>query len=78
MIDLVTKNSDVDFLVEFGESERTLFRQYMGFIGALEDILGVFAHVTESQTIKKPHLKLELDRTKLLIYEKALIEVPAI
>ena len=74
--DWVEGKSDVDFIAGFGESERTHFRQHMGFNVRLEDILDVFPHVVDLESIVGPDLLQELDRTKVMIYEKAPAEVP--
>ena len=65
------EKSDVDFIAKFGESERSLFRQHMGLIGQLEDILGVPVHVVDSRSINRPDFRLEVERTKELLHEQS-------
>lgn len=74
--DWVEGKSDVDMAVEFGSTDLTRFSQHMGFIVRLEDILDVFPHVVDLESIVGPDLLQELERTKVLIYEKAPAEVP--
>lgn len=74
--DWVEGKSDVDFIAKFGESERSLFRQHMGFIGRLQDILGVRVDVVDSRSISKPWLKEEVERTRELIFDRSKQTVP--
>ena len=75
--DWVEGKSDVDFIAQFGESDRSLFRQHMGFIVHLEDILGVSIDVVDSRSIKKADFRREVERTKELLYEHTHHAVPA-
>ena len=63
--------SDVDFLAEFGPSELNLFRQHMGLIARLEDILSVRIDVIDVESITKPYFRDEVERTRVLLYERA-------
>lgn len=69
--DWSVETSDVDFIATFGESERSIFRQHMGFIVRLEDILGVPVQVVDSRSINRPDFRLEVERTKELLYEQS-------
>lgn len=75
--DWVEGKSDIDFIARFGASERSLFRQHMGFIVLMSDILGVPVDVVDSRSIKKPEFRDEVGRTKELLYENAHHTVPA-
>ena len=75
--DWVEGNSDVDFIAKFGKSERTLFRQHMGFIVRLTDILGTNVDVVDSRSIRRDDFRDEIARTKELIYERARRMIPA-
>lgn len=69
--DWEANKSDVDLVAQFGQSERSLFRQHMGFIVRLEDILGVPVQVIDSRSIKRADFKQEVERTRELIYEQS-------
>lgn len=69
--DWVAGKSDVDFIAKFGKSDRSLFRQHMGFIGVLQDILEVRADVVDERSISKASLREEVERTKELIYARS-------
>lgn len=69
--DWVPGKSDVDFIANFGESDRSIFRQHMGFIVQLEDILGVRVEVVDFRSISKPTFREEVERTRIQLYERA-------
>lgn len=63
--------SDIDFIASFGQSDRSLFRQHMGFIGELQDILAVRVDVVDERSISRASLRDEVDRTRELIYARS-------
>ncbi len=64
-----TEDSDIDFLVKFGDVELYhYFDNFMGFKEELEKILNRPVDLVEEQTVKNPFLKTSIDRNKKLIY----------
>lgn len=62
-------NSDVDFLVEFGDVELfNYFDNYMDLKKSLEKLLNRNIDLLEIKTIKNPILQRSIDRNKLKIY----------
>ncbi len=62
-------NSDVDLLVEFSRTEISdYFSNFFDFKYALQDLLGREIDLLESQAIRNPYLKLNIDSSKQLIY----------
>jgi len=61
--------SDIDFLVKFGDiALYYYFDNYMEFKESLEKLLGRPVDLVEEQTIKNPILKESIDKNKKLIY----------
>jgi predicted nucleotidyltransferase len=64
--------SDVDFIVEFGEMPMELYADnYFDFCDDLEHLLKRKVDVVTVKSIKNPYFKKEVDITKQLIYETA-------
>jgi predicted nucleotidyltransferase len=64
-------HSDVDVIAGFGPHDVTLFRQHMGLIVQLEDILGVRVDVVDVESIEKRHFRAEVEGTRVLLYERS-------
>ena len=63
------KNSDVDFLVEFNQIPLMDYADnFFDFKFSMEDLLGREIDLLETQAVKNPFLKKELDKTKQSIY----------
>ena len=61
--------SDIDFLVKFGEVDLFhYFDNFMDFKEALEKLLQRRVDLVEEQTLKNPVLRTSIDKTKKLIY----------
>jgi len=61
--------SDIDFLVKFGDIDLYYyFDNYMEFKESLENLLQRPVDLVEEQTIKNPVLKKSIDKNKKLIY----------
>ncbi len=61
--------SDVDFLVKFGEVDRLeYFDNYMDLKESLESILHRKVDLVEVQTLRNPILIKSINRTKTLVY----------
>ncbi len=69
--DWVEGKSDVDFIAQFGSSDLTIFRQHMGLIVRLEDILGLKVDVVDAESITRPYFRDEVEQTRVLLYERA-------
>ncbi|MCA9833421.1 MAG: nucleotidyltransferase domain-containing protein [Thermomicrobiales bacterium] len=69
--DWIEGRSDVDFVAEFGKSDLSLFRQHMGLIVQLQDILGIDVDVIDSRSMKKVEFIEEVRRTRELLYERS-------
>lgn len=64
-----TKESDVDFLVEFERNSISdVGGNFFKFQFALEDLLGREVDLIEYSAIRNPYFKEEVDETKELIY----------
>ncbi|MDX5346266.1 MAG: nucleotidyltransferase domain-containing protein [Hymenobacteraceae bacterium] len=69
LTDKFNENSDVDFLVKFGEVDLfDYFDNYMNLKEALEKLLQRPVDLLEEQTLKNPILKKSINKTKKLIY----------
>lgn len=67
-----SKESDVDFLVRFGNVNRLdYFDNYMDLKEALENLLKRSVELLETQTLKNPILKRSIKRNKHIIYGRA-------
>jgi predicted nucleotidyltransferase len=62
--------SDVDFLVDLGDYDDRVAKRFMGFIVALEDLMGRRIDVV-TEPVTKSWLREEVDMTKVTIYESA-------
>ena len=62
-------NSDIDFLVNFGQvSLSSYFDNYIGFKEGLEQLFKRPVDLVEEKTIKNPVLRRSIERNKKLIY----------
>lgn len=65
-------NSDIDFLVRFGNVEPlNYFNNYMDFKESLKALFQRTVDLIEIQTVKNPILKESIDQSKHIIYEQA-------
>jgi hypothetical protein len=63
-------DSDIDFLVSFGEIELINYADnYFGLKFSLEDLLNRKIDLLEDKAIKNPFLRESIDSSKRLIYE---------
>ncbi|MFO7844463.1 MAG: nucleotidyltransferase domain-containing protein [Bacteroidales bacterium] len=63
------KQSDIDFLVKFGDVDLyDYFDNYIDFKESLEDLFKRIVDILEVQTLKNPILKRSIDRNKVKIY----------
>jgi len=64
-----SKDSDIDFLVKFGEVNLLeYFDNYMDFKESLETLLNRNIDLIEIQTLKNPILMRSVDNKKILLY----------
>ena len=69
LTDSFTKESDLDFLVKFGDVNLfDYFDNYMDFKEALENLFNREVDLLEVQTLKNPILKRSIDKNKLKLY----------
>jgi uncharacterized protein len=69
LTDRFHKESDIDFLVKFGNVDLyNYFDNYIEFKESLEKLLKRPVDLVEEQTIKNPILRKSIDRNKKLIY----------
>jgi hypothetical protein len=69
LTELFNKNSDIDFLVKFGDVELlNYFDNYMDFKESLEILFERKVDLVEIQTLKNPILKRSIDRNKTILY----------
>lgn len=67
----VSKESDVDFLVEFGAADlENYYDNYLNFKQEVKEIVGRKVDLVEKQTLKNPVLINAINRDKVLIYER--------
>lgn len=71
------QRSDIDFVASFGESDQSHFRQHMGLIVSLEQVLGVEVQVVDARAIRRPDFRNEVTLTRELLYERTLHAVSA-
>ncbi|NOQ25550.1 MAG: nucleotidyltransferase domain-containing protein [Bacteroidales bacterium] len=72
LTELFNKQSDIDFLVKFGDVELyDYFDNYMDFKESLESLFKRNVDLLEIQTLKNPILRRSIDRTKIKIYGRA-------
>ncbi len=64
--DLAT--SDVDFLVDLGNYEDRVAKRFMGFVAALEDLMGRRIDIVTEKAVSDPDFRRELDATAEVIY----------
>jgi predicted nucleotidyltransferase len=63
------QNSDIDFLVKFGDID--LYDYFENLLNLKENLEKVFQRkvdILEMQAVKNPYLKKSIDNSKLLIY----------
>lgn len=61
--------SDVDFLVEFTpDAEPRLAELYLDLIAALRNLLGRDVDLVMSRSIRNPHLRQVIDRSRTTLY----------
>ena len=66
------KESDIDFLVRFGDVELyNYFDNYMDFKESLEDLFKRKVDLLEIQTLRNPILKRSIDKNKIKLYGRA-------
>ncbi|HYG37209.1 MAG TPA: nucleotidyltransferase domain-containing protein [Cytophagales bacterium] len=76
LTNLFNQDSDIDFLVKFGNVELPdYFDNYMDFKESLEKLFQREIDLVEVQTVKNPILKQSIDQTKIIVYERADSEV---
>lgn len=69
LTEFFNKNSDIDFLVKFGDVELfNYFDNYMDFKESLETLFERKVDLVEIQTLKNPILKRSIDRNKTILY----------
>ena len=69
LTELFNENSDIDFLVKFGDVELfNYFDNYMDFKESLEALFERKVDLVEIQTLKNPILKRSIDRNKTILY----------
>ncbi|MGH8021481.1 MAG: nucleotidyltransferase family protein [Opitutaceae bacterium] len=67
-----TPESDIDFLVEFGEPcVFNAFEQYFGLKEGLEQLLGRTIDLVVASSIRNPVFRAEVERTKQPLYAAA-------
>jgi uncharacterized protein len=72
LTDLFNKQSDIDFLVKFGNVELfNYFDNYMDFKESLESLFKRKVDLLEIQTLKNPILRRSIDRNKVKVYGRA-------
>jgi hypothetical protein len=72
LTELFGKQSDIDFLVKFGEVELyNYFDNYMDFKESLESLFKRKVDLLEIQTLKNPILRRSIDKTKVKVYGRA-------
>ena len=72
LTDKFNKQSDIDFLVKFGDVELyDYFDNYMEFKESLENLFKRKVDLLEVQTLKNPILRRSIDRNKVKIYGRA-------
>lgn len=72
LTELFNKQSDIDFLVKFGDVELyDYFDNYIDFKDSLEHLFKRKIDLLEIQTLKNPILKRSIDRNKLKVYGRA-------
>jgi predicted nucleotidyltransferase len=69
--------SDVDFLVDLGDYDDRVAKRFMGFIVALEDLMGRRIDVVTEKAVADPDFRRELDATAEVIYGTATSETAA-
>ena len=72
LTDSFSSDSDIDFLVRFGDIDLLeYFDNYMELKESLEKLLSRVVDLVEIQTVKNPILKRSIDHNKVLIYGRA-------
>ncbi|MCU0391474.1 MAG: nucleotidyltransferase domain-containing protein [Thermoflexibacter sp.] len=73
-----TENSDVDLLVEFDEeglNPEEIGELFLHFLSALEDLLQRKVDLLRNRPFRNKYFQEELDKTKVLIYERKREEI---
>jgi len=74
--DSFTNESDIDFLVRFGDVDPfEYFDNYLDFKESLENLFERTIDLVEMQTLKNPILKRSIDNKKIKVYGRADSEV---
>lgn len=71
LTDRFSKDSDVDFCVDFDWTKIPLLESsnnFFGFIDALEKLLQRKVDLTDDSAVKNPYFREELNQTRQLIY----------
>lgn len=72
LTEFFNKQSDIDFLVKFGDVELyDYFDNYMDFKESLEKLFKRNVDLLEIQTLKNPILRRSIDRNKMKVYGRA-------
>ena len=72
LTDKFNKQSDIDFLIEFGDVDLyNYFDNYIDLKESLENMLKRHVDLVEDKTIKNPILRNSIDRNKKFIYGRA-------
>lgn len=60
--------SDIDFLIEFDDNPKDLFKRYFGFKEALETRFGRGVDLVMTGAMRNPHFIESVNRTRRLVY----------
>ncbi len=72
LTEFFNKQSDIDFLVKFGDVELyDYFDNYMDFKESLQSLFKRNVDLLEIQTLKNPILRRSIDRNKMKVYGRA-------
>ncbi len=70
--------SDFDFIARFAiRPGDSLARRYLGFIGALEALLGRSVDVMPDEPIENPYFRRAVDASRRTLYDEPLAQTPA-
>jgi predicted nucleotidyltransferase len=64
-----TESSDVDLLVEFGDSDQSLAQRFFGLLHYLEDMLGCDVDLVTQGRLRNPYFRDRVLRERTLVYE---------
>jgi hypothetical protein len=72
------QRSDFDFIVRLAQDPRdTLARRYLGFIDALEALLGRHVDVLGDGPIENPYLRQAVNASRRVLHDEPVAEAPA-